>query len=173
MNKSIKKMTITGCCIALGIILPMAFHMIPNAGSIFLPMHIPVLLCGILCGWQYGAICGILTPFLSSTFTGMPPAAMLPAMMCELFTYGLTSGLLSQFVNFKNPLASTYTHLVGAMLAGRIVSGIVNALIFRVGNYSLEIFLSAALFTAIPGILIQLIIIPILMYILKYKSKVI
>ena len=117
--------------------------------------------------------CGILTPFLSSTFTGMPPAAMLPAMMCELFTYGLTSGLLSQFVNFKNPLASTYTHLVGAMLAGRIVSGIVNALIFRVGNYSLEIFLSVALFTAIPGILIQLIIIPILVYILKYKSKVI
>ena len=56
MNKSIKKMTITRCCIALGIILPMAFHMIPNAGSIFLPMHIPVLLCGILCGWQYGAI---------------------------------------------------------------------------------------------------------------------
>lgn len=173
MNKSIKKMTITGCCIALGIILPMAFHMIPNAGSIFLPMHIPVLLCGILCGWQYGTICGILTPFLSSTFTGMPPAAMLPAMMCELFTYGLTSGLLSQFVNFKNPLASTCTHLIGAMLAGRIVSGIVNALIFRVGNYSLEIFLSAALFTAIPGILIQLIIIPILVYILKYKSKVI
>ncbi|HBN82057.1 MAG TPA: ECF transporter S component, partial [Ruminococcaceae bacterium] len=79
-----KKLTAAGMCIALGIVLPIAFHAIPNAGSILLPMHIPVLLCGLLCGWPYGLACGVLSPLLSSLLTGMPPAAYLPSMVCEL-----------------------------------------------------------------------------------------
>ena len=92
-ENQVKKLVMAAMCVALGIVLPMAFHTIQNAGSIFLPMHIPVLICGLLCGWQYGLICGILAPVLSSLFTGMPPAAILPAMLCELAVYGLITGI--------------------------------------------------------------------------------
>ncbi|MEG1275596.1 MAG: ECF transporter S component, partial [Ruthenibacterium sp.] len=88
-----KKLVLAALCVALGMILPMAFHAVPNAGGIFLPMHIPVLLCGLVCGWQYGLACGVLAPLLSSLITGMPPAAFLPGMLCELAVYGLVSGL--------------------------------------------------------------------------------
>ena len=71
-ENQVKKLVMAAMCVALGIVLPMAFHTIQNAGSIFLPMHIPVLICGLLCGWQYGLICGILAPVLSSLFTGIP-----------------------------------------------------------------------------------------------------
>ena len=81
---NIRKMVSTALFVALGIALPLAVHSIPNAGRVFLPMHIPVLLCGIACGFPYGLACGILTPLLSSLFTGMPPAPVLPAMLCEL-----------------------------------------------------------------------------------------
>ena len=91
-ENQVKKLVMAAMCVALGIVLPMAFHTIQNAGSIFLPMHIPVLICGLLCGWQYGLICGILAPVLSSLFTGMPPAAILPAMLCELAVYGFDYG---------------------------------------------------------------------------------
>ena len=74
---TIKKMVMTAICIALCVVLPLLFHWVPNAGSVFLPMHIPVLLCGLLCGWPYGLVCGLLGPLVSS-FTGMPPLPVLP-----------------------------------------------------------------------------------------------
>lgn len=77
-------LVMTGLCIAIGIVLPMAFHSVPNAGSVILPMHIPVLLCGLICGPIYGLASGILTPALSSLLTQMPPMAYLPSMLCEL-----------------------------------------------------------------------------------------
>lgn len=98
-ENQVKKLVMAAMCVALGIILPMAFHTIQNAGSIFLPMHIPVLICGLLCGWQYGLICGFLTPVLSSFFTGMPPAAILPAMACELAVYGVLTGICIKFIH--------------------------------------------------------------------------
>ena len=85
---SIKRMTLSALCVALCVVLPMAFHMIPNAGSVMLPMHIPVLLCGLVCGWQYGLLCGCVGPLVSSLLTGMPPAAILPGMMVECGMYG-------------------------------------------------------------------------------------
>jgi len=74
-NTKIFRLIITSLCIAIGVVLPVAFHSIPNAGSIFLPMHIPVLLCGLICGPFYGLACGILAPLLSCLLTGMPPVA--------------------------------------------------------------------------------------------------
>ena len=71
MTKNIRNMVFCALCIAIGLILPMALHVIPNAGSIFLPMHIPVLLCGLLCGSYYGLLCGLLVPVLSSVLTGI------------------------------------------------------------------------------------------------------
>ena len=87
-----KRLVMAAACIALCVVLPMAFHSFPNGGSVFLPMHIPVLLCGLMCSWPYGLIVGLLGPALSSLITSMPPAAMLPSMMVECAVYGAVAG---------------------------------------------------------------------------------
>lgn len=169
--KQTKKLMIAALCAALCVVLPMAFHAIPNAGSIFLPMHIPVLLCGFICGWPYGLACGLLGPCLSSLLTSMPPAAVLPSMACELAAYGLVTGLLYHRIRTGSRIADIYLSLLAAMLCGRIFYGVLNALVFRAGAYSLELWLAAAFTTALPGIVIQLILIPILLVALE-RSKV-
>ena len=166
-----KRLVLSALCVALCIILPTAFHTIPNAGSIFLPMHIPVLVCGFVCGWPYGLACGLLGPALSSLFTGMPPAAMLPSMACELAMYGLVTGFLYRRCKFASSLANIYVTLISAMLCGRLFYGVLNTLIFKAGSYSLEIWLAAAFTTALPGIVIQLLLIPVLITALQ-KSRV-
>ena len=172
MSSNIRKTAGTALCIAIGIALPLAFHSIPNAGRVFLPMHIPVLLCGLAFGFPYGLACGIVTPLLSSLITGMPPAAMLPAMLCELAVYGLAASLLMRFVRVKNPYAKLYIALAGAMLSGRVVLGLVNALLFQVGHYTLQAWLAASFVTALPGIAIQAVLIPAIVFGLR-KAKLI
>jgi len=167
-----KRVVIAGLCVALGVVLPVAVHSIPNAGNILLPMHIPVLLCGLICGPWYGLACGILAPVLSSMISGMPPAAYLPPMVAELAAYGLISGLCIRLIKGKSQTARVYTALIAAMIVGRIAYGMMNALIFRVGEYSMELWLSGTFITAAPGILVQLVIIPIIILALQ-KAKVI
>ena len=128
---------ITAVCVALTVVLPMAFHAVPNAGSVILPMHIPVLLCGLICGWPFGLACGLIGPLLSNLFTGMPPMAALPAMLVELAVYGLMAGLLMSCVRTRKVYADLYISLLVAMLAGRIVAGMARALIFAAGSYSM------------------------------------
>ncbi len=161
----VKKLVFSALCAALCVVLPMVFHMIPNAGSIFLPMHIPVLLCGMLCGWPYGFGCGLLGPLLSSLLTKMPPTAVLPSMMIECAVYGAVSGLLMQLLRSKKLTIRLYGSLIPAMLAGRIVSGIAKALIFSPG-LSFSAWITASFVTALPGILTQLILLPILLSVL-------
>ena len=144
-----------------------AFHVIPNGGSIFLPMHIPVLICGLFCGAPYGLACGIFTPFLSSMITGMPPAMILPQMMIELAVYGLVTGLCEKHIILKNEISKLYMSLIIAMLAGRIVNGFVNTFILSTQGYTLSIFMTASFVTCLSGIIIQLIVIPILVRILN------
>lgn len=159
MNKT-KKLTLTAMCLALGVILPQAFHMIPNVGNIFLPMHIPVLICGFICGPFYGLTVGIITPCLSHIIFSMPPAMMLGQMIVELGVYGLCTGLLNQIITINNELLKYYLVLIISMVVGRITYGICNALLFKAGNYSLSIWLSAAFIKGLPGIIIQLVLIP-------------
>ena len=154
-----KKLVFTAVCAALCVVLPMAFHTIQNAGSIFLPMHIPVLLCGLMCGWPFGLICGVLGPLLSSLLTGMPPAAMLPSMMVECAAYGCVTGLMMQFVHTKKLTADLYISMVTAMIAGRVLAGLAKSLIFAPGTAPFA-WVTTSLITGIPGIIIQLILIP-------------
>ena len=155
----IKRLTLSALCIALCVVLPMAFHVIPNAGSVMLPMHIPVLLCGLVCGWQYGLLCGLLGPLVSSVLTGMPPAAVLPGMMVECGMYGCVGGLMMERIRTGSLYADLYISLPTAMLAGRILSGIAKALILAPGT-SFTAWATASFVTALPGISIQLILIP-------------
>lgn len=163
-----KRLTLTAACIALGVALPMAFHTVPNAGLTFLPMHIPVLLCGLLCGPVYGAVCGAVAPLLSTLLTSMPAPAMLPSMLCELAVYGCVGGLLMLLAK-KLPLTvRLYISLIGAMAAGRIVKGLLNALIFQAGKYSLQVWLTGSFAVALPGIIIQLaVIVPLVLLLQK------
>ena len=156
---SIKRMTMTALCIALCVVVPMAFHVIPNAGSVMLPMHLPVLLCGLVCGWQYGLLCGILGPMVSSVLTGMPPAAVLPGMMVECGMYGCVGGLMMERIRTDSLYADLYISLPVAMLMGRVISGIVKALILTPG-LSITAWATASFVTALPGISIQLILLP-------------
>ena len=156
---SIKRLTLTALCIALCVVVPMAFHVIPNAGQVMLPMHIPVLLCGLVCGWQYGLLCGIVGPLVSSLLTSMPPAAMLPGMMVECGMYGCVGGLMIQRDRTGSLYADLYICLPVAMLAGRVISGIVKALILTPG-LSFTAWATASFVTALPGISIQLILLP-------------
>lgn len=156
----LRKTVTTALCVALCIVLPMAFHAVQNAGKVFLPMHMPVLLCGLVCGWQYGLVCGILGPVLSSLLTQMPPVAVLPSMVAELAIYGAVTGILMYIFKNKTTYVALYTSLVTALIAGRAVSGILNALIFSAGSYSLSVWLTASFVTCLPGLLIQLVLIP-------------
>ena len=172
MKNHIRQMVLTALFIAIGVVLPQAFHMIPNAGSVILPMHIPVLLAGLVCGPVFGLVCGIITPTLSSLITGMPPMAYLPSMLCELAIYGLVSGLVTKVVKTGKPIVDIYVALITSMLAGRVIYGIVNALIFRAGEYNMTMWLTASFVTALPGIIIQLVAIPIIIMALR-KAKLI
>lgn len=167
-----RQLVLTALFIAIGVILPQAFHAIPNAGSIFLPMHIPVLVSGYAVGPLFGLLCGILTPILSHFIFGMPPTPMLGQMICELGVYGLMTGVLNRTIKTRNGLVKNYLVLIGAMLCGRLTYGILNALVFRAGNYSLQAWTAAAFVTALPGIIIQLLLIPVLVDRLK-KAKLI
>ncbi len=167
----IRKLVFTSVCAALCLVLPMAFHGIPNAGSIFLPMHIPVLLCGLICGWPYGGVCGLIGPLISSLVTGMPPVAMLPSMMVECCAYGFVTGMLMRYVYTKNATADLYISLLSAMAAGRVLAGFAKAWIFSPG-ISPFAWVTTSLVTGIPGIVIQLILMPTIVYTLT-RAKLI
>lgn len=168
-KNSLKNLILTALFIAVGIVLPMAFHLFGGAGQVFLPMHIPVLLCGFVCGWKYGLICGIITPFLSSIMTGMPP--LFPtgtAMIFELATYGLLCGLL-----YKKLHLNVYVSLIVAMLGGRVISGIANAIFLGVAGkqYGFAMFLTSAFVKSVPGIIIQLVFIPLIIIALQKTGQ--
>ncbi|MGN0373488.1 MAG: ECF transporter S component [Enterocloster sp.] len=158
--------------LALGIIMPFLTGQIPGIGSKLLPMHIPVLLCGYVCGWKYGLLVGFVVPLLRSMMFGMPP--MLPtavAMAFELAVYGACTGILYAYLPKNN--ASVYFSLIGAMIAGRIVWGLVSMPIYGIAGkaFSFQIFLTAGFLNAIPGIILQIVLIPAIIIALK-RAKV-
>lgn len=162
----------TGVCIALCVVLPFAFHTIPNAGAIFCPMHIPVIICGLVCGYNYALVCGVLGPLLSMLAVGMPTAADLPSMMAELAVYGAAASVFMKLINTKNIYADIYISLILSMLCGRIVAGVLKALIFARGDITFSAFVSAYFVTCLPGIIVQLIFIPAI-YFALVKAKIV
>ena len=155
----VKSVVVAAVCAALGIVLPMAFHAIPGAGNAWLPMHIPVMICGLVAGPAPGAATGLLAPVLSSLLTGMPAAPILPSMTCELAVYGLVSGALGTHVRTGRLPLDLYVSLAGAMLVGRLVGGALQALIFSPGTYSLAAWVTGYFVTGLPGIVLQLVVV--------------
>ena len=155
----VKRVVVAAACAALGVVLPMAFHAVPGAGNAWLPMHLPVMVCGLVAGPVPGAVAGLLAPVLSSLLTGMPAAPILPSMTCELVTYGLVSGLLSARVRTGRLPLDLYVSLVSAMLCGRVVGGALQALIFSAGSYSLAAWVAGDFLTGLPGIVLKLVVV--------------
>ena len=167
------QLTKAAICLGLCFLLPFLTGQIPQIGNMLCPMHIPVLLCGFLCGpsWAFGV--GFLAPLLRSLIFSTPvlfPTAI--AMMFELATYGLLTGIL--YRQLPKTILSTYGTLLIAMAAGRIVSGLANWILFSlVGNqYTWALFFTTSFVKAVPGILLQIVLIPILVLALR-KAKII
>ena len=159
---------------ALGQVLPFFTGQIPQIGKMLLPMHIPILLCGFICGWRYGAAVGFLTPLLRSAMFGMPvffPTAI--SMAFELMTYGFVSGFLYGNSRWKC-MRALYRSMIIAMVSGRVVWGIAQMALLGIGEgkFTLQIFLAGAFFNAIPGIILQLIAIPAIMLALNKTGLV-
>ncbi len=160
-----RKLCAAALLMVTAILLPQLFHLVggPAAGGLFLPMHIPVLLAGLLLGPFYGTAVGVIAPLVSFMMTGMPPIAILPFMVVELAFYGLISGLLSaKGVNL-------YIALISAQIGGRLINAA--ALLAASGLFHLNVSpvasVWAALITGIPGIVIQLLLIPALVILVR------
>ena len=150
---------------ALGLVLPFLTGQIQQIGNMLLPMHLPVLVCGLICGWQYGAVVGFVLPLLRFALFGMPPIyPMGVSMAFELAAYGFLVGWLYSHSRWQC-IISLYRCLIAAMVGGRLVWGAVRVLLSGVAGqaFTWEMFLSGALLTAIPGIVLQLTLIPALM----------
>jgi riboflavin transporter FmnP len=158
MNNKTRELTLAGMFLALGIIIPIIFHFANIGGVIFLPMHIPVLLAAFYINPFYAMIVGILAPLLSSIFTGMPPIYPIAIIMCfELGIYGLVTSVVYKKYNL-------IVSLVTGMVSGRLVAGF--AVFILQSSFGLRmnpmLYLKGAVITGIPGIIIQLLIIPII-----------
>ncbi len=176
-GSSTKRLTTAALMLAFGIVLPQLFHLtgIPQAGEVFLPMHIPVLLAGFVIGGDYGFFIGMLTPLISHFITGMPATPRLPFMIGELAVYGLVSGLLYHNAGLKNKKLGGLITLVASMLAGRLFYAVMlfvaaNLLNIKCGG---AIAALTATVKGIYGIGLQLLVIPPIIYAAKKGGLII
>ena len=166
------KLTLSALFLALAYVLPFLTGQIPEVGAMLRPLHIPVLLCGFICGPTWGAAIGFIAPLLRSLTLGMPP--LFPTAVCmafELAVYGLMSGLLYKLLPKKKPYL--YVSLLAAMLAGRIVwgSAMYICLAASGGSFTLAAFIAGAFTNAIPGIVVQIVLVPILVMVIDKNKK--
>ena len=157
-----KRLVLSGLFFAIGLLLPMITGQLPTIGRMLLPMHIPVLLCGFICSWQYGLVVGLLLPvtrFFLFTTPNLFPDAL--AMTFELGAYGLLAGLVWSLTRRKN-IGTVYLALAIAMLGGRVIYGLAKQMVMGLTDapFTWEIFLAKAFVDAVPGIVLQLVFIP-------------
>ena len=159
--------------LALGLVLPFFTGQIPQVGGMLLPMHLPVFLCGLICGWQYGLAVGFVTPLLRLALFSMPPLLTAVAMAFELAAYGGIAGFLYSRSRWQRIFA-LYRCLIAAMMGGRLVWAAARVVMTGVAGepFTWQIFLTGALLNAVPGIILQLIFIPAVMVALDRTGMV-
>ena len=167
-GKDLKKLVLAALFLALALVLPFLTGQIPEVGSMLCPMHIPALLCGFFCGWPWGVAVGFIAPVLRSVLFGMPP--MFPVGICmsfELAAYGAVSGWL--YAKLPKKKISIYGALLSAMVIGRLVWGAARFVCtgLDVSAFGISAFWAGAVATAIPGIIVQIVLIPLLVMALE------
>jgi len=168
-----KELILAGLFIAIGLLLPLLTGQLKALGNMFLPMHLPVLVSGFVCGPKKGLAVGAITPLLRSALFGMPmlmPNAL--CMACELAAYGFVTGLMYKYMPKERVFI--YMDLIFAMVVGRIVMGFVSVPFYNmVGEiYTLGMFITGAVVTALPGIIIQIILVPLIIMTLQRKNLI-
>lgn len=170
MNKiNIKKLIFSAIFIAFGVVLPFITGQIKEIGDTLLPMHIPVMLCGLVCGPVYGLAVGFILPLFRAVTVGMPPIYPNAIWMAvELATYGFVIGFL-YFSYYKKQTWWLYSCLIISMICGRVSWGITKALLLGVVGkaFTLEAFITGGVIDSFPGIVLQLVLIPTL---IKFKD---
>lgn len=162
-KNSIFTMVLAAMFLALAFVMPFLTGQIPEIGSMLCPMHIPVLLCGFICGWPWGLAVGFIAPLLRSLVLGMPP--MFPVAICmafELAAYGVMAGLFYMWLPKKKGFI--YASLLSAMIIGRLVWGISMLVCMGVkgGSFGISAFWAGAVVEALPGIAVQIVVIPVI-----------
>lgn len=172
-KRNIQNLALAAMFLCIGLVLPLLTSQIKEIGDTLLPMHIPVLLCGLICGAEYGFLVGIVMPFLRSLLFGMPPIYPNAVWMAlELAAYGLVIGLLYLQFKHKN-VWGIYISLITAMLAGRVVWGISKVILLGIQGktWSFSLFIIGGFVDALPGIILQLILIPgIMSFVKKWRQ---
>lgn len=173
-DKDLKNIGLSALFLAIGLVLPFFTGQIPRIGNMLLPMHIPVFVCSFVCGWKYGAVMGITLPLIRSVVFGMPvlyPVAI--AMSVELAIYGLVSGLIYGRSKKQN-VKIIYVALLVAMIGGRVCWGVAELLLLgMMGNiFTWQMFIAGAFINAIPGIILQLILIPAIIVRFKVTERI-
>lgn len=168
---NVKTLVLAAMFLAAALVLPFLTGQIPEIGSMLCPMHIPALLCGFFCGWPWGLMVGLIAPLLRSVIFGMPP--MFPVAVCmsaELAAYGAVSGLM--YSKLPSGKKSVYAALLTAMVAGRLIWGAARFLCVGLdaSAFGLTAFWAGAVTTALPGILVQILLIPILVMVLEKRT---
>lgn len=170
----LKKLILSALFLALGFVLPMLFGQIPVIGKALLPMHIPVLLCSLICDWKYGAAIGFILPISRSVLFSVPvmyPTAI--AVAFEMTVYGIIPCLLyKRYDSKKKSIVSLYFSLISAMILGRIIRGIMEVILLGIQGKSFvaEAFFSGVILNGIPGMVIQLIVVPIVVIVLEQSN---
>lgn len=164
-----KKIVLAGMFIAIGIVLPFLTAGNPQLGNMFLPMHLPVLVAGYVVGWPLGLLVGFITPLLRSVMFGAPPLIPIALSMAfELAAFGAATGFFYRLLPKKK--INIYVTLVIAMVVGRVVSALANMTLLGFGlreSYNFQIFLAGAFVNAWPGLILQIILVPVLVFALQ------
>lgn len=162
-KKLTQNIVLSALFLAMAYVFPFITGQIQQIGIMLCPMHIPVLIRGFVCGWQWGLIVGFVAPILRSLALGMPP--MFPtalSMAFELAAYGAATGILYKILPKKK--WCIYCALISAMIIGRLVWGTTRFILsgLDVNKFGLSAFWTGAVTSAIPGIILQIAIIPLI-----------
>ncbi len=166
-NRKLLNLILAAMFLALAYVMPFLTGQIPEIGAKLCPLHIPVLLCGFVCGWPWGLAVGFIAPLFRSLTLGMPP--FFPTALCmafELATYGAVAGIMHRILPAKK--AFVYCSLLISMIAGRLVWGAAMFIFMSIngGVFTFAAFAAGAFTNAIPGIIVQLILIPVVVMLL-------
>lgn len=166
-----RKLVFAALLLALAMVLPFLTGQIPQIGQALCPMHIPVLLCGFVCGPIYAMAVGFIAPLLRFALFGMPPIFPTGVSMAfELLTYGLVAGLC--YKHLPRRRINIYASLLIAMVAGRLVWGVVRFILtgLQPAKFGLAAFWAGAVAGSVPGIIVHIVLIPLLVMALE-KAK--
>lgn len=167
-NKKAKYIIGTILLSGIGIALPRVFHVLAGstAGSVFLPMHIAVLIAVLTFGITSGCVVAGSSVICSYLLVGMPTLARMPYMIIELLIYAILLGIFNKKFN-------SYIALVATMILGRLLySGVLSVAIHVIGLQTYGISVIESVKTGLLGIIIQLLFVPFIAKAIRKRSKI-